>query len=795
MKVSLSWLKQYVDIEVSPVELCDRMIMQGFEVESMEDQSDSMRNVVVGRIEGLEKHPDADKLLICMMNVGNENIQIVTGASNVFVGALVPVALDDSLLPNGKTIKKGKLRGVLSQGMLCSGEELCLTEEEYPGAGVYGILILQGDPAPGTDMRQVLGKNDCIIDFKITANRPDCLSVLGIAKEVAVALDKPFRLPETVFEEKGGSIADFMDVQVLDFDLCPRYIGRVVKNIRMAPSPAWLQERLLAAGMRPISNIVDITNYVMLETGQPMHAFDLRDLQGSQIIVRRAAQEEEIITLDSKPHTLQSDMLVIADGTRPVALAGIMGGENSEIKEDTSAILFESAKFRRDSVRKTARALGIRTESSARFEKGIDIYNTEYAMNRALFLIEELDAGDIVAGVIDRREALPPVRILQVKISRINGLLGIEVPAEEMLRILSRLGIETIEKDGVLYCAIPSWREDIEGEADIAEEIIRIYGYDKITGTPMTGPVLRGKKLEAHQYRDIVKQWLVACAMREITTYSFISEKAYGALHLPEDDARRNAVKLLNPLGEDYSVLRTQLYSSMLTVLGTNFSRSLPAARLFEVNKIYLPKSMPVTEQPLEQPALCIGCYSAGEDFYKLKGYVEGLLARFGVSADFAPGAEPFLHPGRQAAATVKGKTIAVLGQVHPDIAQGYGIEAEVYIAQLNLELLYSLAQMKVLYKPLPKYPASERDLAVVVDAAQLIGPMLSAISSAGGELLREVKLFDIYKGAQVGEGKMSVAFSLVLRADDRTLTDEETGKVFDKLVRTLEYKFGAKLR
>jgi len=795
MKVSLSWLKQYVDIDVAVDVLCEKMIMQGFEVESIENLSETMANVVVGRIEKLTKHPDADKLQICTVNVGNETVQIVTGADNVFEGALVPAALDNSKLPNGKEIKKGKLRGVESCGMLCSGEELCVKEEDFPGAGVHGILILQESYEIGTDMRAVLGLDDCIIDFKITANRPDCLSVIGIARECAVALNKSFSLSDTSVIEKDGNILDCAKVTVMDYDLCPRYIGRVVKNVKIAPSPKWLCERLLAAGMRPISNIVDITNYVMLETGQPMHAFDMRDLSGRQIIVRRAVQNEKITTLDSKEYTLNEEMLVIADSARAVALAGIMGGENSEIKPDTSEILFESAKFRRDSVRKTARELGIRTESSARFEKGIDILNTEFAMNRALHLIQELGAGEIVKGAIDCHEQLPQMRELAVEIARINALLGITVEKEEMVRILNRLGIEANIKGDMLLCKIPSSREDIEGEADIAEEIIRIYGYDKIVSTPMRGTITRGKKLQNHQYRDTVKQTLVAQAMREITTYSFISEKAYTALRLSEDDSRRKAVKLLNPLGEDYSIMRTQLYSSMLTVLAANYSKSIPAVRFFEVNNIYLPKAIPVTEQPHEQPTLCIGCFGAEEDFYQLKGIIETLLARFGIKAAFKASSEPFLHPGRQANAMVEGKTIATLGEVHPDTTLSYGIEAKVYVAEINLEMLYKNAQQKVLFSPLPKYPTVERDLAVVVEQSQAIGDMLAAITTAGGALLKDVKLFDIYKGAQVGENKMSVAFALKLRADDRTLTDEEVNKVFDKIVRSLEYKFGAKLR
>ena len=635
MKISLSWLKHYVDIDVPLDELCDKMIMSGFEVEDVEDLSATMSNVVVGRIVKLEKHPDADKLQICQIDVGAaEPVQIVTGATNVFEGALVPAALHDSRLPNGMHIKKGKLRGVVSNGMLCSGEELCLKESDYPGAEVYGILILKDGLTPGTDMREVLHLNDVVIDFKITANRPDCQSVLGVAREAAVALKKPFHPPVPAYETKGGDIREHMQVTVEDYDLCPRYYGRVVKNLRIKESPDWMKRCLKAAGMRPINNIVDITNFVMLETGQPMHAFDLRDVKGGQIIVRRAKDGEAITTLDDKPHTLTSDMLVIADAETPSCLAGIMGGLNSEIKPDTADLFFECAKFRRDSVRRTARALGMRTESSARFEKGVDILGVEYAMERALQLVYDLDAGDIIEGVIDRNKGLPEKRVLEVPAARITELLGVDIPAETMTGILNSLCIDTTLEDGVLHCEIPSFRDDIEGRADLAEEVMRIYGYQHIKGTPMRGDIVRGRKLPERIGTDKVKALLTAGGMREITTYSFINAKAFDQLALPADDPRRDAVRLLNPLGEEYAVMRTQLYSSMLTVLSTNFNRKIPAVRLFEAGKLFIPRSLPVTDQPDEVPAICLGMYGEGEDFFTLKGLLETLFSRFGAAVE-----------------------------------------------------------------------------------------------------------------------------------------------------------------
>ena len=790
MKMALSWLKRYVDIDVPVAELCDKIVMAGFEVESVEDLSATMDNVVVGRIVKLEKHPDADKLQICQIDIGaDEPVQIVTGADNVFEGALVPASLHDSHLPNGMHIKKGKLRGVASNGMLCSGEELCLKEEDYPGAGVHGILILQGDWKPGTDMREVLQLDDVVIDFKITANRPDCQSVLGVAREVAVVLGKECRTPVPAYTAKGGDIREHIDITVKDYDLCPRYLGRVVRNLRIAPSPDWMKRCLRGAGMRPINNIVDITNFVMLETGQPMHAFDLRDIRGGQIIVRRAGDGEGITTLDGKAHTLTSDMLVIADAEAPSCLAGIMGGLNSEIKADTRDLFLECAKFRRDSVRRTARTLGMRTESSARFEKGVDIYGVEYAMNRALQLIEELDAGDIVEGAIDRHEELPAPRQITVEAQRINDLLGVQVPTDVMVDILNRLQITTTLTDGRLTCTVPSFRDDVEGRADLAEEVMRIYGYDHIVGTPMRGVIVRGRRLPERRHTDKVKALLVARQMREIVTYSFISGKAVDTLSLPAGDPRRQAITLLNPLGEEYSTMRTQLATSMLTVLATNYSRKIPAVRFFEAGKRFVPKQLPMTEQPEEIPALCLGLYGEGEDFFTLKGLVEDLLRAFRVPAEYAVSAEPYLHPGRQANALADGRVIATLGEVHPDTAALYGIDTRVYLAEIDLPSLFAYAGQPTVYRPLPRFPAVERDLALLCDDDMPVAEIEKTIRAAGGRLLESVTLFDVYRGAQIAAGKKSVAYSLMFRSAEGTLTDEQIEPALKKIFKNLDEK------
>ncbi len=790
MKVSLNWLKKYVDIDVTAEELCERMTTQGFEVEGLE-KSSVMDNVVVAKILEIEKHPDSDHLQICQLDIGGGvREQIVTGADNVFVGATIPAALHDSHLPNGMHIKKGKLRGVVSNGMMCSGEELCLQGTDFPGADVYGILILDSKWEAGTDMNTVIGADDCVIDFSVTSNRPDCNCVIGIAREVAVCLNKEFRAPKADYTVKKDASTK-VNVTVEDFDLCPRYVGATVENIRIAPSPKWLCDCLLSAGMRPINNIVDITNFVMLETGQPMHAFDVRDISNQQIIVRRAKENEELTTLDGKEHKLNSEMLVIADASRAVGIAGIMGGENSEVKEDTPAIFFESAKFRRDSVRKTARALGIATEASSRFEKGIDAFGCRFALDRALSLIDELNAGDVTSWSPDIYEELPESKTIVAPLKRIEELLGITVPTDVIITILTNLGIEVKCENDVLTCVIPTRRDDIEGVADIAEEIIRVYGYDHIESRPLSGVLTRGTKSKQHLMSDKIKELMVSCGANEIATYSFISQKAYDLLGISSE----NTVKLINPLGEDYSIMRTQLFSSMLSVMALNENRGALDMRLFEISKIFLPKQMPVTEQPEERKVLAVGLMGKKEDFFTLKSVVETVFAFFGIKATYTKSEEVFMHPGRQAVITANNNVLGYLGEIHPDVANKFGIEGRPLIAQIDLANLFAIANTKVLYAALPKYPAIERDLAMLVDVSQPIGPMLDAIKSAGGALVKDVKLFDVYKSDSLGENKMSVAFSITMLNPERTLKAEEAQKVFDKIVRSLEYRFGASLR
>ena len=788
MKISLSWLKEYVAIPMPVEELCDRMVQVGFEIEEIEDLSKRMQNVVVGKILSIERHPDSDHLLICQVDVGSgEPQQIITGAQNVFVGATVPAALPNSVLPDGTKIKAGKLRGLPSLGMLCSGEELGLKAGDFPGCDVYGILIMDDKYIPGTDMRDVLGLNDYIIDFKITANRPDCNCVLGVVREIAATLGESYTETGSDYATIPGDTRQYVNIIVEDTELCPRYMGHVVRNLRIAESPDWMKKRLRDCGMRPINNIVDITNYVMLETGHPLHAFDLRDIRGGQIVVRRAKSGEEITTLDGKEHALTGDMLVIADSEGPSCLAGIMGGLNSEIKDDTTDLFLESAKFRRDSVRRTARALGMRTEASARYERGVDTYGVEYAMNRALQLIDQLHAGEVLKDGIDCCAEQSQATVLQVPVARINGLLGIDVPEDTVVDILQRLHFDTQLKKGMLTCRVPLYRDDVEGAADLAEEVMRLYGCDKIVSTPMRGDIVRGKQKPERIKTDRLKRRLIAQGMREIATYSFISSKAVDTLRLSEGDSRRQAIKLLNPLGEEYSTLRTQLVTSMLTVLATNYSRKIPAVRFFEASKRFIPHALPLTEQPQELPTLCLGLYGKEEDFFTLKGIVESIFAQFAVPVEYVRSQEPYLHPGRQAAALWNGRKVAAFGEVHPDVAASYGMDARIYVAEMDLAALLTAEEPRVLYHPLPRFPAVERDLALTCDENKPVAEIEKLIRKAGGKLLESVELFDVYQGAQILAGKKSVAYALKFRTADRTLSDADIDPLMNKIYTLLQ--------
>jgi phenylalanyl-tRNA synthetase beta chain len=796
MKTPFKWLKDYVNIEIPPEEFRDKMVMSGNAVEGMENQGEGIRNVVAGKIIKLAKHPDADKLQICQVDVGAETVQIVTGADNVFEGALVPVALHDSLLPTGQHIKKGKLRGVESFGMLCSGEELKLTEGDYEGAGIHGILIIKEDFQPGTDIREVFSLNDTIFEFEVGANRPDCLSILGLAREAAAVCDTKLTPPDTSYAEDGGTIADFVAVTVEDTKLCPRYMARAIRNVKIAPSPKWMKERLRAAGVRPINNIVDITNFVMLEMGQPMHAFDLKDIQGQKIIVRRAKPKEKMKTLDGKERELTENMLMICDRERVIGIAGIMGGENSEIKEDTQTVIFEAAKFTYGNIRQSSRALGLSTESSMRFSKGVDTGSVAAAMDRALHLVQQLGAGEIVGGGIDiLSEDISPRRI-ETEAAKINALLGTDIPAQEMADILNRLHIETKLAGDTLVCDVPGYRGDIEGRAHLAEEVARIYGYDRIPVKKMQGEIIRGRMSAEQALRDRLKVMLSKGGFFECVTYSFGSQSALDKLNIPQGDPLRNTIRLLNPLGDDKSVMRTTPAADMLTVVSTNLSKKVKDIRLFEAGKVYIPKVLPLNELPDEKPYLCMALCGKDEDFYTMKGAVENILWQLNAGeASFEEGGPCYLHPGRKAKVFAGGTELGCIGEVHPEVAANFDIGERVVLAELYIRELLSVADDERKYQALPRFPGMERDLAFIVDKDVTAGSLQALIRKEGGRHLESVALFDVFADDKLGRGKKSMAYSMVFRAGDRTLTDEETAKAVAKIVDAAGKEFGAELR
>ncbi len=795
MKLPLKWLKDYTDINASPKEYADALTMSGSKVEGWEVLGAEIDRVVVARILSIEKHPDADRLLVTQVDTGSETIQIVTGATNIKVNDLIPVALDGSSLPGGKKIKKGKLRGIESNGMMCSISELGVTKEEYPNAVEDGIFILEGDPAPGTDIKEYLGMNDTVVEFEITSNRPDCFSIIGLARESAATFGTPFSIPDIAVKELAGPIDGMASVEIKAPELCSRYAARIVENVNIGPSPHWMQERLKAAGVRPINNIVDITNYVMLEYGQPMHAFDLENLKGPSIIVRRAEAGETMRTLDGQDRELDTSMLVIADAERPVAVAGVMGGENSEITPETKTILFESATFEGISVRLTAKKLGMRTEASGRFEKGLDPENVINAINRAVQLVEELGAGTVRKGIIDCYPRKAEKRVISFDRDRINALLGTDISIDIMLAIFRRLEIEVDETAGT--ATAPTFRPDLECEADLAEEIARFYDYNNIRATLLEGKAATvGGKTAKQKIVDIIGRTMLSCGLSEIYTYSFTSPKVLDMINLPSDSELRKAIVISNPLGEDYSIMRTTTLPDMMKVLAVNYNRRVEEARLFEISYVYLPKSLPLTELPEEKPVLTIGMYG-NVDFYDLSGVVEELMTSLGIKRYMLEPVKDDLtfHPGRTARLLVNGKCCGILGEIHPAVAEKFEAAQRNYAAIIDIEPLVRSTSLMPEYKPLPKFPAVARDIAVLVDDDIPVKQIEQIITSEAGKIFEEARLFDVYKGKQVPEGKKSVAYSIMFRASDRTLTDEEVGKAMNKIIAALSEKIGAQLR
>lgn len=790
MKIPVKWLNDYVDIsDISIESLVHKMTMSGSKVEGVENLGEEIQNVVVGKILSIEKHPDADKLVVCKVDVGNEVLQIVTGAKNVNEGDFVPVALHGSHLPGGITIKKGKLRGVESFGMLCSIGELNLTLEDVPYAIEDGILIFDKEYPLGMDVKEIFSLNEDIIEFEITPNRADCFSVIGLAREAAVTFDKPFNLKTPVINETNDKIEDFASVEVLDKENCMRYAAKVVKNVKIGPSPKWLSDRLKLSGIRSINNIVDITNYVLLEYGQPMHAFDLDTLKGNKIIVRRANEGEVITTLDEQERKLDSSMLMICDEERCVAVAGVMGGLNTEIEETTKTLLFESACFYGANVRTTARKLGLRTEASSRYEKGLDPENVIGAINRACELVEMLGAGEVVSGIIDIDNSNKERKVLPFRPQYINGFLGTDISEEDMVKTLTAFEFK-IDGDKIY---VPSFRSDIEGEADIAEEVVRIYGYDKIEATPLRGETTQGIKTKEQKLSDRIETVLTAQGHYEVMNFSFVSPDIFHKINT-NDETIKNPVVILNPLGKDCSIMRTTLIASMMDTLSFNNNQRTPNGKFFELARVYLPREG--EKLPDEKKKACLGMYG-GYDFYDLKGSVETILENLNVkNYEFVADSEnTTFHPGRCAKILSGDKVIGIMGEVHPNVCKNYSMSAKAYIAELDFDTLLALWVSDVEYKPLPKFPAVTRDIAMLVDDSVTVGEIEKIIRKCSGKMLEDVKLFDVYKGAQIESGKKSVAFSIIYRAEDRTLTDDEISVVFDKIVSNLEKNLSAQLR
>lgn len=798
MKVSLNWLKDFVDIDVDVHELADKLVSAGFEVEEIIDKASQTKNVVLGRIVKLTKHPDADKLQICAIDVGQkETVQIVTGAQNVAEGDLVPVAMDNSLLPTGQTIKKGKLRGVDSCGMLCSGEELMLTEADYKGASVYGILIMNDEKYPlGTDINVVLGNDDVVLDIGVTANRSDCNSVLGIAREVATVLGKPLRMPEIGFECEADEVGNYVDVKVEDTQLCPRYMAAAVRDIKICPSAEIIQKRLRSVGLRPISNFVDITNYVLIEIGQPMHAFDADKLSGSKIVARRAANGEKIVALDNKEYTLDDTMLAICDNDKPCAIAGVMGGNNSCVDENTKDIIFESAKFARDNIRRTARTLNLHSDSSFRYERGIDLESQRLGLMRALTLVYKYGYGKIAKGVVDCCNADLTQKTLRVNACRIDEILGIVVPRDKMVSILNSLQIETVLEGDTLVCKAPLFRDDIENANDLAEEIIRLYGYDNIVETLMDkGKQTVGGKTDDQKAVDAVKNICVNNGYSETLTYSFTSPRSFDVLRLSADDPARKCVTILNPLGEDVSVMRTTLAYSMMSVIASNVLKSIKSARFFEIANVYLPESVPVDKQPEERERLVIGAYGKDENFYTVNEVVRAIIAKFGLKVNFVRSQRQYLHSGKSAEILVGKFPIGYVGEVHPSVAASFDVKERLYIAEIDIASIEKYRKKGYKFEEIGKYPPVERDIAVTVDESVTAAEILACVTSAGGSMMKSARIFDVYRNASIGENKKSVAVNMVFRLADRTLTDEEVSAKVERVLTKLTSQLGAALR
>ena len=804
MNTSLKWISDLVPgLSVTPQEYMDAMTLSGSKVEGYEKMDQDLEKIVIGQVTSIAPHPDADKLVICQVNIGTKTIQIVTGAPNVTEGCKVPVVLDGGKVAGGhdgsKTeggikIKKGKLRGVESDGMMCSIEELGSNRDMFPLAPEEGLYILPEDAPVGEDAVAYLGLDDTVVEYEITSNRVDCFSVLGIARETAATFRKPFVPPVVTETGNDENAADYIKVTIQDADLCSRYVARVVKNIRIAPSPEWMQRRLRAQGIRPINNIVDITNYVMEEYGQPMHAYDLDTIEGREIIVRRAEKNEKFVTLDGQERTLDDTVLMICDGKKPVGIAGIMGGENSMITDDVKTMLFEAACFDGTNIRLSGKKIGMRTDASAKFEKGLDPNNAMAAINRACQLIEELDAGDVVGGAVDVYPQVKEGKRLPFEPEKYNRLLGTDIAADEMLTYFERLEIPYDEEKKELL--IPTWRQDLECDADLAEEVARFFGYDRIPVSLPNGEATTGKLPFKLRIEEIARDIAEFCGFSQGMTYSFESPKVYDRLLLPADSPLRQAIAISNPLGEDFSIMRTTSLNGMLTSLSTNMNRRNKNVRLYELGNIYLPKQLPLTELPDERMQFTLGMYGDG-DFYTMKGVIEEFLYKVGMTEkpvyDPASG-KPFLHPGRQANVRYQGKVIGYLGEVHPACAANYDMKERVYVAVIDMPQIVARATFDHKYEGIAKFPAATRDLSMVVPKDVLAGDIEKIFDEKGGKLLEKYELFDIYEGTQIKSGYKSMAYSLWFRAKDRNLEEADITGAVNRIIKALT-AIGAELR
>lgn len=797
MLVPIKWMKQYVDIDTDDKTLADKLTLTGSHVDAVIDYEKHVENVVTGKLLEIAPHPNADKLVVTKIDVNQgEPVQIITGANNMKVGDIVPVALEGAVLPNGVKLKKTNFRGLPSYGMMVSYEEFGFDDKVIPKEFRDGIVILDKDTEIGKDIKQVLGLEGSALEVEVTFNRPDCLNIVGMAREAAATLGTKFKFPEIEIKNEVDDIKNYLNgVEIHDEDLCGRFYARVIKDVKIGPSPVWMQRTLMDAGMRPINNIVDVTNYVMLELGQPLHAYDLEKLQGKKLIARRAKNGETITTIDQNERKLSPEMLVIADAEKPSCIAGVMGGYYSEIGEDTTVIALETANFNTKNIRETSKRLGLRSEASARNEKPIHFMMVETASKRACQLIEMIGAGTIVGGYLEAGKNTYQPPVVTLRPNRAEELLGVKISVEDMLRSLNILEIEsTLDKD-VISCKIPYFRTDIEQEADLIEEVGRMYGFEDIASKPLQGKIRVGRKSAKREIEDEIKNIACGMGLYEITTYSFISPKSYDNICADEDSELRKYVELLNPLGEDYSSMRTTLMTNMMDVIQRNSYRGVEQAKLFEVGNIFIPLQIPVVDKPLEKTKLCIGIYGK-YDFFDIKGIVDGILSRFGIKADLSPIKDNnTFHPGRTAGIYINNSLLGIYGEVSSRVIEKYGLSHNVYLAEIDIDKMAENKNTQWKYKPLPKYPAMVRDIAVKVKDEILVGDMEAAIKSVNPYIIESVKLFDVYKGEHIEAGYKSTAFSITYRNKERTLKDKEVESIHKKILAVLEDKFGATLR